>query len=613
MLRYSFLTHPLVIGIAVITFYLYISWNGLYSPLLLDDQSVLGTFLVPNFKLNESFYRLISSTGPLGRPVSMLSFILNAQFSINLYYWKLTNLLLHILCGILIYFLTKGIYTNTNPSDPPQKAQLLALIVAIFWLIHPLHISTVFYTVQRMTQLATLFTLAGMLSYFVARQKQQESKPFLLLQFVTWFILFPLAIFSKETALLYPAFIILFEIIIFQNNLLSNKQLFIILSSIILVTAGLITLNSGWLFHGYNFREFTLVERLLTEPRIIVSYIGMLLLPAQNRMGFLHDDIEISQSLLTPWTTLPAIVLIAGLIILSLLIIRRQPILSLGILFFFTGHILESTIFPLELMFEHRNYLPSIGLILSTVTAVDLTIKNRYSVSTLAFIMFSLFIFVNWQRAAIWSSPYELYYYMEIHHPNSKRLASLLSKQASDTGNYQLARNKLSQFNDFGTETQLKFIDCQEYKTLDDHQIDPDKLIQHNYLVDNHASMQLIDIANLGLDNKCSFSKPQFLKYLNKILITDRLTGNNRQLLMMYKAHYEWELSQTKQAILTLRKIHNLNTNNLTPLFLACEWSLDKNLHDAEALCNEVLNKYHKSSGKYYKLANKVSQRLSKN
>jgi Tfp pilus assembly protein PilF len=65
---------------------------------------------------------------------------------------------------------------------------------------------------------------------------------------------------------------------------------------------------------------------------------------------------------LEPWTTLPALFIVLGLICLGLFLINKRPLFAWGVLFFFINQVIESSIFPLELVFEHRNYLPSLFL-----------------------------------------------------------------------------------------------------------------------------------------------------------------------------------------------------------------------------------------------------------
>jgi len=112
------------------------------------------------------------------------------------------------------------------------------------------------------------------------------------------------------------------------------------------------------LFDGYKNRPFTPVERLLTQPRVILFYISLLIYPSTTRLALLHD-VDISTGLFTPWTTLPSILLLAGLLLALLIAAKRHPLVSFCGIFFLMNHAIEGTIFNLELVYEHRNYLPS--------------------------------------------------------------------------------------------------------------------------------------------------------------------------------------------------------------------------------------------------------------
>lgn len=119
-----------------------------------------------------------------------------------------------------------------------------------------------------------------------------------------------------------------------------------------------------WLWAGYEFRSFSLSERLLTEGRVIWFYLGLIFFPRQGALGLQHDDLVISSGIFTPWTTLPALAGLAGLIWLFWRTRTRNPLVSFGIAWFLVGHLLESTALPLEIAHEHRNYLPLFGILL---------------------------------------------------------------------------------------------------------------------------------------------------------------------------------------------------------------------------------------------------------
>jgi hypothetical protein len=122
-------------------------------------------------------------------------------------------------------------------------------------------------------------------------------------------------------------------------------------------------LRSGWVGFAHNvsaLRPWTMEQRLLTEPRVLMNYLDLLWLPRPFTTGLFNDQYVASVSLLHPATTLPSIVAVLALISGAWWLRRKHPALGLAVLFYFVGQLLESTSLPLELYFEHRNYVPAL-------------------------------------------------------------------------------------------------------------------------------------------------------------------------------------------------------------------------------------------------------------
>lgn len=132
----------------------------------------------------------------------------------------------------------------------------------------------------------------------------------------------------------------------------------------IIAFSSFLALRFDWLLASYDHRTFDLWERLMTEGRVIWFYLYLILLPRLSTLGLYHDDIPVSHGLLQPPSTLWAILGLIALLTVALRVRRKAPMLSFGILFFLSGHAMESTIFALEIAHEHRNYVPMIGILL---------------------------------------------------------------------------------------------------------------------------------------------------------------------------------------------------------------------------------------------------------
>jgi tetratricopeptide (TPR) repeat protein len=130
----------------------------------------------------------------------------------------------------------------------------------------------------------------------------------------------------------------------------------------VLILVGLLYIDPSRLLDGYENRPFTPVERMMTQARVVLIYLKMLFYPLQSELTLVHD-IELSTSLWSPWTTLPCIILV-GVIVFSALsrFCRRQPLIAFAVVFFFINHAIEGSFIGLELIYEHRNYIPSMIL-----------------------------------------------------------------------------------------------------------------------------------------------------------------------------------------------------------------------------------------------------------
>jgi len=553
---------------------------GLGGPLLLDDFPQLR----PLFLLHDRGLSFLmqtvadSSSGPFGRPVAMLSFIANAIGSgANLWWWKLTNLAIHLLNGILAYWLALEIFA-ANDRQHPTTRHFSAAAIAILWLVHPLHVSTVLYTVQRMTELAALFVFAGLATYIHGR-RAFHTKPR-----KTWWlipcavgILFPLGVLSKETALLFPLFLLLIEIFIFSDaRSIARGRLppFLFLGVGAIVLLGV--LGAPYLTKvaaSYEARDFTLNERLLTEARVVMLYLAMIVVPIQSFMGFFHDDLDVSKGLFLPPSTALSIMALATLAFVAWRLRRRSPLFTFGVFFFLAGHLLESTIFPLELMFEHRNYLPSFGIILAIVPAIERGITSanlRWGLAISGTLILSATLFL---RTDVWSSADRLYADAYLAHPNSEGLIAIYASKYAAQGDMEYALELLRKQHNPGYTTQRFVLQCQHSRKLDAKDLEEARTFGR-LPVQSYELTGLIELSNLALDKKCDIPLNSLIEILD-LALKRRAIGGAHPKLAIYKAHLLYATSNYDAAISTLESAASLDPNEPLPLFLATHWMIE--------------------------------------
>lgn len=320
---------------------------------------------------------LSSSAGPLKRPISMLSFGVNHHFAgLDPFWYKLTNIAIHVasglLLGILASFLLRCYRLCFRPEKPLPNERWIALAAAALWLLHPLNLTSVLYVVQRMTSLSSFFVICGMIAFVQARLRLLEGQAGLGRLFALTLISATLAVLSKETGVLIFLYLLAIELSLFRfrarnvwarRGVITFFSLFVFLPAIAFLV--LTVREPAWITAAYVERAFTLQERVLTETRVLWEYLRFIVLPDITQMALHHDDFPLSRGLLAPATTLAATVGHLALVVLAWKVRRAAPLIALAVVWFYLGHALESTVFALEIMHEHRNYLPMFGILLA--------------------------------------------------------------------------------------------------------------------------------------------------------------------------------------------------------------------------------------------------------
>lgn len=452
----------LALAIGLLVFFVYLP--GLQGGFLYDDYgSIVENPYGQVDRLDFSELQKASATGnsgPLGRPLSMLSFALNRYFSgLDPYYFKLVNLVIHLFNAALVFEFGRRVltvYALRQPRPAADNATLPALMTAAAWALHPLNLTTVLYSVQRMTSLSALFVLAALIAYVAARAPGVPRLRRLALMFGGTVVFGGLGLLAKESAFLLPLYVLTVEAVLFRfrgdaperADLKAYFGLFLALP--LVAGCALFAYEPRYLLVSYAFRDFGPFERLLTEARVLWLYVGLLVWPQTQRLGFYHDDIVLSRGLLDPVSTLPAVAGIALVAVLALRCRRRAPLLSFAIGWFLAGHLLESTVLPLELMHEHRNYLPIVGPLLVFFAALlgrESTIRYTRWVALLIILL--LAVQTN-ARAIQWQERIAHALIEVEHHPGSflanQELGRLLYLVYRDSGSRDALDRAREQF-----------------------------------------------------------------------------------------------------------------------------------------------------------------------
>lgn len=387
-----------------------IYWPGLDSRFLLDD--------FPNLRELEEVtdygyrYFIFSNgiAGPSGRPLSLATFALqHSSWPSIPYDFKLVNLILHLCNGVLIYIIT--LYLS-NLLIKEKIRIYFPLLVTSLWLLHPIQLTTVLYVIQRMTLLSTFFTLLGVLSYVLMRL-QHKNKQFLykdcLIGMLVLLFMF-LAILSKENGVLLPIYLLSLELTILSNL---NKPrywlpwMLIFLLSPLLVLIFYLTYKFNIHINSFLFRDYSMGQKLLTESIVLFDYIKNIVIPRPLSFGLYHDAYKIISTFYS-WKLIFSLALLLTLTVSAFKLRRKQFVYSMAVMWFLGGHLLESTYLNLELYFEHRNYLPSYGILFGISYGMFrfiISIKNMLWPKLGLIIYCGLLVSITLMEVNLWSKP----------------------------------------------------------------------------------------------------------------------------------------------------------------------------------------------------------------
>lgn len=418
-------------------------WPGTSGGFILDDSFNLSAMQkyggVHDFDTLR-FFIFEGISGPTGRPISLLSFLLDSQtWPAEPFSFKRTNILIHCLNSILIFTVIYKIFQMIGRKQ--SSAVIIAFLCASIWALHPLHISTVLYVIQRMTELVALFTLIGIWCYLHGRQKLLSSPgPGYLWMSVAVIIFGLLATLSKENGVLLPLYILVIEFTLLRSIPRPDHWRYwaipILVAPVIVLLLYLGYSANNHLIN-YSLRDFNLYERLLSQPRVLLDYVGKIIFPAHTPALF-FDNFQISKSLLSPVTSLLSLITLVSALIASLALRNRLPVLSFAVLWFLAGHLLESSVLPLEMYFEHRSYLPMLGIILAiSFYAEKLTVHNRKLLAAGGVVIITSLAVTTWQHSNVWGNNTQLIAEIAKNQPNSLRAQIAHTKELFRLGDSQ--------------------------------------------------------------------------------------------------------------------------------------------------------------------------------
>lgn len=534
---------------------------ALSGPFIFDDFPNLENLEVLNDGVSPSTIGryLAAAHGPPARPLAMLSFLIeDAAWPTHPGAYKKNNLLFHLIAGLLVCWLALRLcsYVPLNAA----RALFVAGACTAAWLLNPMQVSATMLVVQRMNILATIFVVLGLVLYIVVLESRRGSG---LVRVVaagaTLASTGTLAYLCKENGVLVFAYAFALNVSLLRSLLeryepLPRRLLLAGTAGPIVGIAAVLAMRWEWLQSLYATRDFTLGERLLTQPRVLVDSIYHIVLPRIGAQGILHDDIVVSRSLLEPPTTLPSLLLVVAALSMAVAFRRRAPVLAFAILWFFAGHLLESTVLPLELYFEHRNYLPMMGLLFALPYAVA-RIRGPFALYLGALLAVWVGVLASLARlnAETWGSRGVSSLVWVQENPDSPRAVQWAASYLLDSGQSQLARQVLVQAieriaNSSDLQLQLVLMDCVT-RGVTPEQWNENIAVAHVSSYSHLAPMVFNNYVEQMGAGRCmgTLTREMVLKYADALLtnpafmqVPSSLSGIHYKLGQLYA--YEWDL-----------------------------------------------------------------------
>jgi hypothetical protein len=430
-----------------------IFWPATHGPFVFDDFPNLGNLSRLGGTIDRAHLGqyLTAFTGNPGRPLAALSFLIeDSAWPTDPFPFKRNNILWHLLAGVLVFAVSRKL-ARAVPKTA-ARAEWIALAATAMWLIHPMQLSATMLVVQRMNLLSSIFMLGGLLCYLRCLDASARSDTFKVVVAGSMLgIAAAVAFLCKENGVLVFAYATALNLTLLRERITrfapAPRQLLLWgAAAPILALAAVAAANFRTIVRAYGTRSFTLPERVLTEPRILLDYLHGIFLPHLGGQGIFHDNYPFSTGLFDPPATAACLLLLAIAITSAWKMRRAHPWYSFAVFWFLAGHLIESTVWPLELYFEHRNYLPMVGPLLALVAGIASAPAKARKIGAVALSAWLLIVMgLTFVNARIWGDRGALSAVWLQENPLSTRAIQMRASYLVDHGDIAHARSVLSQ------------------------------------------------------------------------------------------------------------------------------------------------------------------------
>lgn len=406
-------------------------------------------FITENLKIRD-IGRVRDIWHSLGKPsrfIGMYSFALNYHFhQTDVFGYHLVNVLIHMVNGFLVYWL--GLLTLRIRSIGAERPYILAASTALLFVGHPMNTQAVTYISQRFASLATLFYLSSLCFYIQGRLAAGNRRK---VSFVFFFLCAVLGMFTKQIVLTLPVCILLYEYCFLDAGKklkIFRRPYWVILLGLFLIIPTLQSWDFSRLFdvkiesRSHAGDILTSYTYMLTQFRVIPAYIRMMFVPIGQTLDY---DFPASTQFWA-WPVWGGMIFIFSIIACAVMMIKRNPLIGFGILWFFLTLGIESTFIPIyQVIFEHRCYLPSIGLLFALNVFLRQSFKSRKKYLVCIMVIVTVFAWTAYKRNQVWENETTLWKDIKQKAPRKMRPYIHLGVSYIMKGDYDLALNEFNE------------------------------------------------------------------------------------------------------------------------------------------------------------------------
>jgi protein O-mannosyl-transferase len=355
------------------------------------------------------------------RQLANLSFSLNYYFNHNnVFYYHLINLIVHIITGIFSFFLIKLIlnFNNSTNLKLNKYKNWLALFSALFFIVHPLQTQAVTYIVQRMASMAAMFYIISIYLYAIARIEHTQKNNIIkaIIFYILGLISGIMGVMTKENAATFPFAMLLFEFFFVRTkeNKIFRNYIVISLTVFVIICITYLLLNPSILASGATGGlKISSIDYLINQFVVIVRYLQLTILPINQCADYGSVSLNFP-FILTFWNlkVIGSLLLLVGILVLAIYFYKKNKALSFGLFWFFLTLSVESSIIPIaDPMFEHRMYLPMLGIGLFLIISLFLILNKLKSIYIFSILSVLIIIlgYSCYSRNRIWKNDMTLW------------------------------------------------------------------------------------------------------------------------------------------------------------------------------------------------------------